>query len=197
MVARGIKEKGWEEAILAVLGLLKKYPGMVTLNMVGQGAFLDSLKTTYANPAIIFTGYSKDVVTTVNAAHIGLLPSWYVGESLPNTVIEYLFCGKPVISSKIGAIEEMICYGQQLAGTCIPLINGKVEVPALAAAIENYIINPELVERDSQIALAASVKFTMNTCVENYLDVFRRVSDNTQKAIIGKGYYFLKQKIVL
>lgn len=196
MVARGIKEKGWEEAILAVVGLLQKYPGMLTLNLVGQGAFLDSLKTTYTNPAIIFTGYSKDVIVMVNAAHVGLLPSWYVAESLPNTVIEYLFCGKPVISSKIGAIEEMMSAGQQIAGVCVPLTNGKVEVAAIAAAIENYIINPELVERDSQIALAASVKFTMNTCVENYLNVFRKVSENNKKAIIGNGNYFPKQKIV-
>jgi glycosyltransferase involved in cell wall biosynthesis len=195
MVARGIQEKGWEEAILSVVNLLKKYPGMITLYLVGQGAFLDSLKTAYNNPAIIFTGYTKDVIAMVNTAHVGLLPSYYVAESLPNTVIEYLFCGKPVISSNIGAIEEMMLYHGQLAGTCIPLTHGRVEEVAIAAAIENYILNPDLVERDSQIALAASAKFTMKTCVENYLDVFSKVFDDTAKVITGKGNHFKNNRL--
>jgi glycosyltransferase involved in cell wall biosynthesis len=196
MAARGIKEKGWEEAIQAVLIVLKYNPGLVKLNLVGKGEWLDFLKDKYKDPAISFLNYQNDVIETVNAAHVGILPSYYIAESLPNTIIEYLFCSKPVITTNIGAIKEMISADDELAGICIEMENDKVNVAAIAAAIENYIIKPELVERDSQIALAASVKFTMNTCVENYLDVFRKVSDNTQQAIIGNGIYFPKQKIV-
>jgi glycosyltransferase involved in cell wall biosynthesis len=194
MVARGIEEKGWEEAILAVNGLLHKYPGLIRLNLVGQGAFLDSLKKKYTNPSIIFTGYTNDVIAMVNAANVGLLPSWYVAESLPNTIIEYLFCGKPVISTNIGAIEEMMMCGSQLAGVCISLSNGKVEVAALAAAIENYIINPESVERDSQIALTASVKFTMHNCVEKYLNAYWTVSGETKKVMIERNNNFRNKR---
>ena len=176
MAARGIKEKGWEEAILAVLDLHKKYPGLVELNLVGEGAHLEYLKTKYNSPVINFLGYQNDIIEIVNVAHVGILPTYYIAESLPNTIIEYLFCGKPVITTNIGAIKEMILSDQQLAGSCLNLLNGKVQVDFISAAIENYINNPALVERHSAIALQAAGKFTMKCCIENYLKVFDKSS---------------------
>jgi glycosyltransferase involved in cell wall biosynthesis len=176
MVARGIKEKGWEEAILSVLHLLQRYPGLIRLTLVGEGNYLDELKIKYNNPAIIFLGYKNNVVDIIRAAHIGLLPTYFVAESLPNTVIEYLFCGKPVITTDVGAIREMISSNQELAGTCISLRNGNADAEYLAAAIENYITYPLLVEQHSSIALKAAQKFTMETCIENYLNVFQNIS---------------------
>ncbi|HEY8658798.1 MAG TPA: glycosyltransferase family 4 protein [Hanamia sp.] len=178
MAARGIKEKGWEEAILAVLHLLKKYPGLLTLNLVGEGPYIDYLKTKYNDPAIQFLGYKNNVVEIVKAVHIGILPTYFVAESLPNTIIEYLFCGKPVITTNVGAIKEMMSPGSELAGTCIDLQNSKVDVDLISAAIENYLNNPALVEKHSLLALKAAEKFTMKTCIENYLNVFRLPSSD-------------------
>ena len=177
MAARGIKEKGWEEAILAVLQLLKKYPGLLKLNLVGEGSHLDYLKTKYNDPAIQFLGYKNNVTEIVKDAHIGILPTYFVAESLPNTIIEYLFCGKPVITTNVGAIKEMISSDSELAGTCIDLQNGKVDVDFISAAIENYINNPALVEKHSSLALKAAKKFTMKICIENYFTVLENVSD--------------------
>ena len=180
MAARGIKEKGWEEAILAVLDLQKKYPGLVELSLVGEGQHLEYLKTKYNNPVIKFLGYKKDVIAIVKAAHVGILPTYYIAESLPNTIIEYLFCGKPVITTNIGAIKEMILSEQQLAGSCVDLINDKVQVDLITIAIEKYLIDPVLVEKHSAIALKAAEKFTMKKCIEDYLKVFNNSSqDNT------------------
>jgi len=172
LAARGIKEKGWKETIEAVLMLKEKYPGILQLTLAGEGDYLNELKQQYHDPVIIFLGYVENVRAVVNEAHIGLLPSFYIAESLPNTVIEYLFCGKPVITTNIGAIREMIGHGSELAGTCIELQNGKPDAALIADAIEKYICCPELVEQDSAIALKAAKKFTMQTCIENYLEVF-------------------------
>ncbi|RYD70424.1 MAG: glycosyltransferase [Sphingobacteriales bacterium] len=164
MTARGIQEKGWEEAILAVLGLLKKYPGLLKLNLVGKGEWLDYLKKKYEDPAISFMDYQNNVLEIVNAAHIGILPTWYIAESLPNTIIEYLFCGKPVISTNVGAVKEMMVCGDATAGVCIDLQDARVDVADIEAAIENYIGNPDFVERDSLLALKAAEKFSMQNC---------------------------------
>jgi glycosyltransferase involved in cell wall biosynthesis len=172
MAARGIPEKGWEEAILAVLCLLKTYPGLLKLNLVGEGAFLNDLKIKYQDPAIIFSGYTDNVMQMVHEAHIGLLPTYYIAESLPNTIIEYLVCGKPVITIYTGAIPEMITACGETGGTCIDLENGKVNKDHISSAIENYLINPGLVEKHSKIALQAAEKFTMSTCIANYLNIF-------------------------
>ncbi len=172
MVARGIKEKGWEIAILAVLELLKKYPELVKLNLVGEGEYLDYLKMKYNDPAICFAGYKDDVSAAIKDAHIGILPSYYTAESTPIVVIEYLFCGKPVVATNVGAVKEMMMSNDKLAGTCIDLQNGTVNISAVAAEIEKFISNPAMLESLSSIALKAANKFTMKTCLENYLKVY-------------------------
>lgn len=175
MAARGIKEKGWEEAIQAVLQLNKKYPALLELKLAGESSYLDQLKIKYNDPAIVFLGYCEDVQSIINNAHLGILPTYYIAESLPNTVIEYLSCGKPVIAANVGAISEMICYNSETAGACIDLLNGKVNVACLVDAIEKYIRTPSLVQEDSAIALKAAEKFTMRKCRESYLQVFEAV----------------------
>src|SRR5690242_18421104 len=85
MAARGIKEKGWEEAILAVLQLSKKYPDLLKLSLLGEGPYLDCLKKKYSNPSIQFLGYQNNVTEIVREAHIGILLTYFVAESLPNT----------------------------------------------------------------------------------------------------------------
>ena len=172
MVARGIKEKGWEEAIEAVLQLDKKYPGLMNLQLIGEGVFLNELKTKHDEPALAFLGYREDVKPIISNAHLGILPTYYIAESLPNSIIEYLRCGKPAITTNVGAIFEMISCNNEKAGACINLEDGKVNIDCLAAAIEQYIINPGLLEKHSAIALKAAQKFTMEKCVEGYLNVF-------------------------
>ncbi len=172
MVARGIKEKGWEEAILAVLQVLKKFPGLVKLTLVGEGEFLDYLKIKYNSPAISFLGYQNDVFDIVCSSHIGLLPTYYIAESLPNSIIEYLFCAKPVITTNVGAITDMISLNEQIAGVSINLNDGMVDIGTITDAIENYICNPLLVEKHAEIAIRAAEKFTMKGCIEKYLAAY-------------------------
>jgi glycosyltransferase involved in cell wall biosynthesis len=173
MVARGIEEKGWEQAILAVIELSKSYPQELILQLVGEGSYLDSLKDKYQSETVQFLGYFDNVKEVISKAHIGILPTYYSAESLPNSVIEYLVCGKPVVTTKVGAIPEMIDVNDNIAGQCLGIENGKADVQELAKAIEYYILNPEIVAIHSSLALEAAKKFTMNKCVNEYLQVFQ------------------------
>lgn len=172
MVARGIIEKGWEQAILTVLALSDLYPAKIELDLFGEGAYLDYLKSKYQYDNIQFHGYIEDVKSVICNSHIGILPTYYSAESLPNSVIEYLVCGKPVISTKVGAIEEMIDVNGKSAGKCLDISSGIADVDDLILTLEDYIINPDQVEKHSYLALEAAKKFTMEACVLNYLKVF-------------------------
>ncbi len=174
MVARGIKEKGWEEAIFAVKLIYEKYPGRVLLNIVGEGNYLDRLKSEYNHEAIVFHGFHHDVSSFIIQCDIGILPSFYEAESLPNSIIEYLSYGKPVISTNIGAIKEMIQYDGQIAGYLLELINGKVDINLLANCIESYFLDSSLVEIHSKLALKAAEKFAMKNCSSEYINLFNR-----------------------
>lgn len=173
MVARGIVEKGWEQAILAILELSKSYPQKLILQLVGEGSYLDSLKDKYQSETVQFLGYFDNVKEVISKAHIGILPTYYSAESLPNSVIEYLVCGKPVITTNVGAISEMIHVNDNIAGQCLGIENGKADVQELVKAIEVYIQNPGIVATHSAFALEAAKKFTMNKCVNDYLQVFQ------------------------
>ncbi len=66
----------------------------------------------------------------------------------------------------------MISHQNTLAGACIDLRNAKVDVHLFAAAIEKYLEEPGLVEQHSATALKAAGKFTMKSCIDEYLEVF-------------------------
>jgi len=176
MAARGIAEKGWRCAIEAVIAVNNELGNKVTLDLIGSGEALDELHKEFKSYTYIhFGGFIDDILPLVKNSHIGLLPSNYKAESLPNCVIEYLMCGKPVIASQVGAIPEMILHKDEIAGVLLPLQNGIVDYQRLRDVILDYIRNPEKVEKDSAQALNAAKKFEMNYCINNYLQLFKSV----------------------
>ena len=175
MAARGIAEKGWKEAINAFLLLTESFNAKLRLELIGEGDFLKELKQQYSHPYIHFAGYVNNVITYIKDAHIALLPSYYKAESLPNAVIEYLICGKPVIATKTGSIEEMITYRKEKAGILIDLTDEKVDTNELSNAIRMYIENPGLVEQHSKTAIKAAAKFEMKNCTESYNTLYNQL----------------------
>src|SRR5208282_3153879 len=154
MAARGIPEKGWAETLEAVAGINRDQGGVITIDLLGIGEELDRLRKQYREHDFIhFLGYCDDILPIVRQAHIGLLPSYYAAESLPNTIIEYLACGKPVIATDIGAIREMLTHDGEIAGTILPLYDGKVLPAQIKKALVEYLCNKGRVEHDSRIAL--------------------------------------------
>jgi glycosyltransferase involved in cell wall biosynthesis len=66
----------------------------------------------------------------------------------------------------------MINVNGKYAGKCLDIPGGIADVNDLIIALEEYIINPDQVEKNSYLALEAAKKFTMEACVFNYLKVF-------------------------
>src|SRR6185312_10673278 len=136
MVSRGVSTKGWEEAIEAFM-LLDK-PG-THLVFIGDSDYVQDLKTKYAAQVNVhFVGFSSEPLEWINLFDVGLLPSTYPSESLPNVIVEYLRCNKPVIASDAGEIKKMISYMGSDAGIIIPVNEGKVPVAGVLDAMKKY-----------------------------------------------------------
>lgn len=178
LVARGIAEKGWEEAIQALLALLPQHPHAVLL-LVGDSDYVQQLKQRYAaESSIIFYGFHPNSVELTQLADVGLLPTYFPIETLPNVIIDYLRCGLPVISTDIGEIKEMLGLPNgQSAGTVLPLLpNGSgVEVETLREAMASYMTNPTRYQETASLARQAVLKFDMQDSVRNYTQVFTQV----------------------
>jgi glycosyltransferase involved in cell wall biosynthesis len=166
--SRAIPEKGWKEAIEAFF-ILKKKGYNIMLTLVGTGEQYGALKEQFSHPDLLFVGFSNDVFEHIRTADIGLLPSYFYGESLPNSIVEYLSFGIPVVASNIGAIAQMLKVNDDLAGDLIETSKGiPVKSEVLSTIIEKYIIDKNYLSFKRKLAFEAFRKFEMTHCIEAY-----------------------------
>lgn len=176
MVARGIAEKGWEQAIEAFRQVQQAADQPIYLVLVGGSPYLDTVQQRYAqDPHLVFTGRVPNPDFYVAGFDVGLLPSYFAGEALPLAVIEYLFYGKPAIATAIGGIAEIVhdpVLGSAGQLTALDPLTQRPGIPALAHAMQRYLDDPALYEQHRQTATRMQQKFSLETCVRRYEEVF-------------------------
>lgn len=176
-VARGTEDKGWRETCEAFSLLIDKFPHS-KLVLVGAGEALDKLKDKYkGNNAFIFYGYSGNPLPLIKISDVGLLPSYYKGESLPNTIIEYLDYSIPVIASSIGEISIMIGANEENEAGIV-LNNspeGPVSIQELFEAMLCLIKDKDFYNRLKSNTSLHFEKFKMENCVKAYRDFFQEL----------------------
>ncbi|PSB59044.1 glycosyltransferase family 4 protein [Chamaesiphon polymorphus] len=180
MVARGIPEKGWKEAIEAFKLLPATVDRELHLILVGDSQHLQELKaelTADLIDRIHFAGYTERPEAWIQACDVCLLPTYFAGESLPNSIAEYLSLGKPVIATTVGGIPEMLTDREQLAGILIDLDrDGRPSIKSLSNAMLAYIEDRNLLVNHSQQAHLAFEKFRIEHCVLEYEKLFSQFS---------------------
>lgn len=139
----------------------------ITLLTQGKG----SLKTSNPKVKIIPLGHSSDQATLVEnyaMADAFLLPS--LEDNLPNTMLEAMACGLPVIGFATGGIKEHIKENR----------NGKLVTPltaeALKAAIERFCVS-KAVYISKTISGYASDNFGEKRAVKAYQEVYNRITN--------------------
>jgi glycosyltransferase involved in cell wall biosynthesis len=180
IVSRAIPQKGWEQAIEAVLQINAGQPDegrTVHLMLIGESDYSRQLASKYSDqPVIHFVGYCRDPAAWIATFDVGLLPTYFESESLPNTVIEYLACGKPTIATEIGEIPHMLVDSGTAAGTLIRLDgSGRPDLQELIRAISRYMEDDELLQRHAQNTEVLMRRFSISTCADRYLQSFTRV----------------------
>jgi glycosyltransferase involved in cell wall biosynthesis len=104
-----------------------------------------------------------------SAADAFIIPS--LEDNLPNTMIESLMCGTPVIGFPVGGIAETIEDG----------VNGylcdEISVNALEKTIKKYIENKNLFNRE-QISLDARKKFSGDIQARAYIELYKQILNN-------------------
>jgi L-malate glycosyltransferase len=177
LVARGIPDKGWCEAIEAFKRLLEEYKQRdLHLVLVGESEFITQLKkendlSGYRNN-IHFVGHSNNPLEWIYLFNVGLLPTYFHGESLPNTIIEYLFCGVPVITTDIGEIKQMTNFEGNQSGYVLNLKDGKVNVEELAQTMQIYVERPDILNLHAENTKKVFKQFDMNKCTTAYKNLF-------------------------
>ena len=175
MVARGVPEKGWEPLIVAYQRLKAGSVRPVHLILVGSSQFLSSLREKYqADTNIHFLGFVNNPVDCVDVFDVGVLAS-SLKESLPNSIAEYLFCGKPAISTDIGEIQRMLTTDEgQEAGLLISFPEqGLANAQELYQAMYRYATDEPMQKEHQRFARLAFTKFDMARCVQAYAELYQ------------------------
>jgi glycosyltransferase involved in cell wall biosynthesis len=173
MVARGIADKGWKEAIKATLLANINSPRKIHLLLIGDGEEPERLAPKYAgNEVIHFLGFQPQVRAYFSCADIGFIPSRFQGESFPLVLIDCLMTGKPVLASNIGEINQMLATNAGLAGLVFDLNNWQIPIESLAKLIREIANDLAHYEALVNNVKAAAKKFDPNRMAEDYERVY-------------------------
>ena len=150
--------------LTAALDLLER---PVTVLTQGKG----TIETSNPKVKIIPLGHSSDMATLAenySVADAFLLPS--LEDNLPNTMLEAMACGLPVISFAVGGMNEHIIANR----------NGKIVTPttgpALAAAIDRFCVS-KAVYIPKLIRMYATDNFGERRLVKAYQEVYDRITN--------------------
>lgn len=177
MVARGAREKGWEVMLHAFERLSDPRAWLV---LVGDGDYIRELRSNVNNPRVIFAGNVTNPANWIARFDVGCLPTLYDSESLPNSVIEYLFEGKPVVATDVGEIATMIQAGAEdkAAGLTIAFDSVEAMSQQLARALQTLLVEPALYDKMAANARMAANAFKMQHCLAQYFNLYSKLHES-------------------
>lgn len=173
---RLIEKKGFPITLRAFAEFAKRYPRS-TMTIAGEGPMLDQLKSLAAelkiDNRVSFTGFvrQKELRALYYSSHLFLHPS-QIGadgnqEGVPNSMLEAMATGLPVLATKHGGIPEVI--ENNVSGILVAEHDGA----ALASALIDMVQDRQLLMR---VALAGSEsvrqKFGQRANVQTLEDVY-------------------------
>ncbi|MBV8584997.1 MAG: glycosyltransferase [Verrucomicrobia bacterium] len=142
---RLIEKKGLKLSIEAYAQFRQKWP-LATLTIAGDGPLLDSLraKANDLNVPVRFTGFLSptELKELLYESHIFLHPSAVTDagdqEGVPNSVLEAMATGLPVLATSHGGIPEAIESGK--TGLLVP----EGDLVGVVAGLDQLASEPEL-----------------------------------------------------
>jgi glycosyltransferase involved in cell wall biosynthesis len=138
-VGRLSPEKGVDRLIEAVAALAWKRPEL-RLILAGRGGELERLRNVAirrgVEAKVIFPGFQEDPWPCHRAMDLEVLPS-VSGEGVPQSLLEAMYAGCPVVGSRNGGIPDIVLDGE--TGLLMPA----ADVEGLVQALEKAMDDPE------------------------------------------------------
>jgi L-malate glycosyltransferase len=151
--------------------VLEKHPNFHVLAL-GQGDQRNALEAHTKKLGIAnhvhFLGARSDVGAILERAHVGLISS-VTTETLSIAVLEYMRAGLPVVSTRLGSLEDQVLDGK--TGFLVPPGDDQT----LATAIMKMLENPGLRQQFGAAGKALQrQEFTSAKMGEGYLKLFQK-----------------------
>lgn len=145
----------------------------VRLVLAGKGSLINQLKhyvkKNTLEDRVHFTGKIShdDVFKVLSDSDLFVLSS--LSEGLPNSIIEAMAMGKPVVATSVGGIPDVIVDG----------FNGLLVPPKSADKLAHNILyiltHPDIAEALGRNAMASIKKYSWEEIIRLYEDIFQRI----------------------
>ncbi|WP_456377840.1 glycosyltransferase [Lutibacter sp.] len=106
-----------------------------------------------------------------SAADVFVIPS--LMDNLPNTVLESIMCGTPVIGFPVGGIPDMIQHGEN------GMLTKDISVSSLVETLSLFLKSTDQFDRD-KIRENAVKKYDQKIQAANYIKLFESIIENKQ-----------------
>jgi len=121
---------------------------------------------------VVFTGFRLDVPRLLSEVAISVLPS--LSEGLPNTILEAMAAGVPVVATRVGGTAELVEDG--VTGLLVP----PGDPAALAKAIEQLLAEPQQARRFGRAGRQRVIEeFSLERMVRQTEDLYLKLLERT------------------
>jgi glycosyltransferase involved in cell wall biosynthesis len=144
--------------------------------LIGEGPAADAIAR-QAPEHVRLYGQVASLRDYIATADIGLLPSFFVGESMPLVLLEMMAYGKPIVATDVGEIADIVGEGPEAAGVVVPLREGKVDVPGFIKAIVDLLDEKRRNKIGTHARHRFESRYTMDHMIAAYGDVYRGLTE--------------------
>jgi glycosyltransferase involved in cell wall biosynthesis len=168
-VGRLSREKGQADLIEAIT-LLRKENGQRQLRLVivGDGPdnhrLREAARTSTVADWVLFAGHQADVTPYYSLADLMVLPSHTEGS--PNSLLEAMAAGLPIIATAVGGVPEIVTAGKEA------LLVEKSNPAALANAIARVLGDANLRKQLSGAARSTASAYSPDVYCESILSMY-------------------------
>ena len=153
-VATLMPYKGHRWLVETIPDILARVPGAVFL-LVGKGAELPAIRRQVERAGledhVKFLGWRRDATAVVALSDLVVLPS-ISSEGTPLALMEAMALGKPVVSTRVGGIPELIDDGR--TGLLVEPGDHRALAEAVVTVLSNASLACRLAAQGRQVALA-------------------------------------------
>ncbi|MDD2340084.1 MAG: glycosyltransferase [Methanosarcina sp.] len=172
--ANGIRKNIWKDykTLKSSLSIISAHKKRILCIALGENTTSECI----GSVEIRFIPFQRDpgiVARYYQAADVYVHPSRV--DTFPNTVLEALACGTPVVASNVGGIPEQIIEGK--TGYLVPEGDAEGMAEKIICLLENEYLNKQM---GLEAAEDAKKRFSLEQMVNNYLMFYKSILKNNE-----------------
>jgi glycosyltransferase involved in cell wall biosynthesis len=143
------------------------------IHLVSLGRGGSSLNMGLPHTNLGFIGNDRILSLAYSAADLYVIPT--LDDNLPNTVIESLSCGTPVVGFNVGGVPDMVRDG--LSGFVVPKDDTAALREAILRIMDNSTLRSQMSENCRRIAVE---EYGLRTQAQRYLELYASLTSGSR-----------------